>query len=186
MAKTDKYSLSSESRSIFAGVLFFGFGFREADPGRSPSNLLFVLFDLTKLFLLFSVVDVFGVIIELINGLDLEFWSPMKLARLTKPILQLFSSGSSPGPGARTSFVTKNKKNNDYINRFITLSNFHCNCKLPAATLSILKSISNPSTWNIPGFPTPSSIVFRHFWTPNRKSSMSGAKVFRKQIMRII
>jgi hypothetical protein len=37
----------------------------------------------------------------------------MKLARLTKPILQLFSSGSSPGPGARTSFVTKIKKNID-------------------------------------------------------------------------
>jgi hypothetical protein len=61
--------LSSESRSIFAGVLFFGF--REPDPGRSPSNLLFVLFDLTKLFLLLSVL---GVIIELIMvGLDLEF-----------------------------------------------------------------------------------------------------------------
>jgi hypothetical protein len=71
LAKTDRYSLSSESRSIFAGVLFFGF--READPGRSPSNLLFVLFDLTKPFLLLSVVDVLGVIIELSIGLDFEF-----------------------------------------------------------------------------------------------------------------
>jgi hypothetical protein len=41
----------------------------------------------------------------------------MKLARLTKPILQLFSSGSSPGPGARTSFVTKNKQTNKQTNK---------------------------------------------------------------------
>ena len=46
---------------------------------------------------------------------------------------------------------------------------------LPAATLSILNNKSSPSTSNIPGLPTPSSIVFRHFCTPSRNSSMSGA-----------
>lgn len=33
-----------------------------------------------------------------------------------------------------------------------------------------------------PAFPTPSSIVFWHFWTPRRKSSISGAKTWNSRL----
>ena len=58
------------------------------------------------------------------SSFDLERGSPTKLVRLMRPILQLFSSGSSPGPGTRASFVTK--KHNFHLKKPWWLSRLTC------------------------------------------------------------